>query len=239
MKLNPFDEKDLLRTHHIMMDGLVDDAGRYRTGGVGVMGESGLVHIAPPAHRVPSLMGSLFNWVRSTKTHPLISSCVFHYELEFIHPFLDGNGRMGRLWQTVLLMRWNPIFAWIPVETIIKENQNGYYQAIAHSDNTGQSTGFIAFMLLCLQKALLELEISQQAHQSTPESTLESTLESTPEKICALIRQNPGITINEIANTLNLNRRGIAKHINNLQAEGVLTRVGPNKGGHWHLNRKP
>lgn len=105
-ELDPYKEKDLLRAHSLMMADIVKENGRYRSGGVGVFSEQGLVHLGPPASRVSDLMGELFHWLKTTKTHPLISSCVFHYEIEFIHPFADGNGRMGRMWQTLLLMHW-------------------------------------------------------------------------------------------------------------------------------------
>lgn len=135
LELNPYKEKDLLRAHRLMMADLVTENGRYRKGGVGVFDGQKCIHLAPPAQRVPILMADLFEWVKKTKVHPLVSSCVFHYEFEFIHPFADGNGRMGRMWQTLLLMQWKPIFAWIPVETIVKENQQAYYAAIARSDS--------------------------------------------------------------------------------------------------------
>ena len=120
MELNPYKEKDLLKAHKLMMTDLVNENGRYRQGGVGVFDGQKCIHMAPPAQRVPVLMADLLGWVKQTKVHPLVSSCVFHYEFEFIHPFADGNGRMGRMWQTILLMQWKPIFAWIPVETIVK-----------------------------------------------------------------------------------------------------------------------
>lgn len=137
MELNPYKEADLLRVHRLMMSDLVKENGKYRHGGVGVFSGQKCIHMAPPAMRVPSLIKDLLGWVKKTKVHPLISSCVFHYEFEFIHPFSDGNGRMGRMWQTLLLMQWKPIFAWLPVETIVKENQQKYYDAIALSDKQG------------------------------------------------------------------------------------------------------
>lgn len=234
LELNPYKVKDLLRAHKLMMSDLVNEAGRFRSGDVGVMGNQGVVHLGPPAIRVPELMAELLKWVKQTDVHPVISSCVFHYELEFIHPFADGNGRMGRMWQTLLLMQWNPIFAWIPIENIVKDNQQEYYQTIAQSDHQASCTPFIAFMLRCILNAL-QLTESDQTDDPT-KSTLESTLKSTPKIILRMMKENPAITINEIAEHLGLNRRGIAKHIHNLQAQGVIRRVGPNKGGHWETN---
>ena len=128
--LDAFKENDLLRAHAIMMQALVDNAGRYRRGGVGVFSESGCVHIAPPAERVPYLMSDLFDWLNHSHDHLLVRSCVFHYEFEFIHPFADGNGRMGRLWQSLILSKLHPIFEHLPVENMVYANQQQYYDAI-------------------------------------------------------------------------------------------------------------
>ncbi len=143
----PSSEKDLLEAHRILMSGLIDEAGVYRHGGVGVMAGQQVIHMAPPADRVPHLMADLFAWLVATDAHPLIASSVFHYEFEFIHPFADGNGRMGRLWQSLILTRWNPLFADIPVESLIFEHQPEYYHAIQESTQKTDSAPFIAFML--------------------------------------------------------------------------------------------
>ena len=115
-KLNPLSIKDLLKAHEILMAALVDESGRFRSGGIGIMKGREVVHIAPPPARVSALMHDLFAWIKDTDVHPLIASSVFHYEFEFIHPFADGNGRMGRLWQTLILSKWNPLFVNLPVE---------------------------------------------------------------------------------------------------------------------------
>jgi Fic family protein len=160
----PEAEKDLLEAHRILMTGLIDEAGLYRHGGVGVMAGQQVIHMAPPADRVPHLMADLFRWLAATDAHPLIASSVFHYEFEFIHPFADGNGRMGRLWQSLILARWNPMFADIPVESLIFEHQAEYYQAIQESTQKTDSAPFIAFML----RMILDTVTS-----STPEVTPE------------------------------------------------------------------
>ncbi len=144
---NPASKTDLLKAHEILMTGLLDAPGQYRTSSVGVGGSGGIVHVAPPAKRVPELMANLLGWLKTTDQHALIKSCVFHYEFEFIHPFIDGNGRLGRLWQTLILNRWNSLFADIPVESIVYAHQQEYYTAIAKSSKDGQSTVFITFML--------------------------------------------------------------------------------------------
>lgn len=224
LELNPYKEKDMLKAHKLMMTDLVRECGRFRSGGVGVFNGEVCIHMAPPAQRVPLLIGELLDWVKTTKTHPLISSCVFHYEFEFIHPFADGNGRLGRMWQTLLLMQWKPIFAWIPVETIVKEHQQEYYAAIMKSDHEASSTPFIVFMLGCLKKALDEMM------ESNPKSNLKSN-----QKIVAVMRQNPSVTIRELQGITGLSESGVKKNIRQLQADGIIQRVGGAKGGHWEV----
>ena len=163
----PASEKDLLAAHEMLMTGLLDAPGRFRSGGVGVMAGQEVVHMAPPANSVPLLMRDLLQWVESTREHPLISSSVFHYEFEFIHPFEDGNGRMGRLWQTLILGRWNPLFAHIPVESLVHQHQQEYYAALNDSTKQGDCALFIEFMLTMVQKAVTEC----QTHQVTPQVT--------------------------------------------------------------------
>jgi Fic family protein len=155
-QLNPHSEKDLLKAHAVLMSSLVDTAGRYRLGGVGIMKGKTVVHVAPPAKRVPGLMRDLFTWLKSAEAHPLILSSIFHYEFEFIHPFADGNGRMGRLWQTVILSRWKPLLAYLPVETVVRNQQQKYYAALSTSDKEADATAFISFMLQAIIKALRE-----------------------------------------------------------------------------------
>lgn len=149
-QLDPFKEKDLLNAHKILMKELVDKSGLYRKSGVGIIKGNELIHVAPPAENIPYLMKDLFKWINNTNEHPLITSSVFHYEFEFIHPFSDGNGRMGRLWQTLILSRWKPLMAYLPVETVIHNNQDEYYKVLAKSDKDADSTPFIEFMLNAL-----------------------------------------------------------------------------------------
>ena len=165
---NPKNEKDLLKAHGVLMAGLIDNAGRYRQGGVGVMGEKAVVHMAPPAGRVPHLMGDLFHWLQKADHHPLVASSVFHYEFEFIHPFADGNGRMGRLWQTLILSRWNPLFLRIPVESLVYAHQQQYYDALQQSTQQGLVTPFLEFMLTMIRDAVLG-STQQVAPQVTPQ----------------------------------------------------------------------
>lgn len=163
--VNAFDLNDLLRIHGIMMQGLVAESGRFRTTAEGVFAEDGrLVHMAPPANMVPSLMEDLFVWLKTSKVHELIKSCIFHYEFEFIHPFRDGNGRMGRLWQTVILANWKPIFEWIPIETIILARQVEYYDSIAISTSDGNCNEFILFMLSAILDAIKSIVADTKNH---------------------------------------------------------------------------
>ena len=164
--MNPASETDLLRAHELLMTGLLDAPGHYRRGQVSVMGQGQIHHIGPPARRVPHLMANLLAWIGSTDGHPLIASSVFHYEFEFIHPFEDGNGRMGRLWQTLILTRWKPMFAHIPVESLIHAKQDAYYEAIRQSSAAGSSTSFIVFML---DTILETIHTPQDIPQVTPQ----------------------------------------------------------------------
>ena len=155
-------EKDLLAAHELLMRGLVDETGGYRSGGVGIFRGEQLVHMAPPADRVPKLMTDLFDWLENTNEHPLMASCVFHYAFEFIHSFADGNGRMGRLWQTLILRKWKPLLAYLPVETVIRDRQEDYYRVLAVADQQADATPFIEFMLSALRDAVREAVSTDQ-----------------------------------------------------------------------------
>ncbi|MFP4207811.1 MAG: Fic family protein, partial [Wenzhouxiangella sp.] len=165
---SPGSETDLLQAHGILMSGLIEEAGAYRSGGVGVMAGGQVIHMAPPADRVPHLMVDLLGWLASTKLHPLITSSIFHYEFEFIHPFADGNGRMGRLWQSLILAKWNPLFADIPVESVVFQHQSEYYQAIEESTARSDSEPFVSFMLQMIVNTIMTTA-PQDAPQVTPQ----------------------------------------------------------------------
>lgn len=149
--------KSFLKAHLELMNGLIDSAGKYRKQGVGIVKGSKIKHIAPPFENVPHLMKDLFEYLKDTNELTLIKSCVFHYEMEFIHPFLDGNGRMGRLWQTLILMTEYPVFEFLPFETLISKTQDEYYKSLALSDKSGKSTVFIEYMLGVIEKSLENL----------------------------------------------------------------------------------
>ena len=156
-KLNPYSIDDLLKAHSVMERGLLNEAVEFRSRPVGVADSEGnILHFGTLPQYVPKLIQELLEWTEKSEIHLLIKSCVFHYEFELIHPFADGNGRMGRLWHTLLLSKWNPIFAWLPIESIIHDNQSEYYNAINVSNNNGNSTVFIEFMLSVIKQALQE-----------------------------------------------------------------------------------
>lgn len=164
----PLNQDSLLEAHRVLMSGLDDEAGAYRRSGVGVLAGEQVVHMAPPASRVYGLMSDLFDWLAHTDEHPLIASSVFHYEFEFIHPFMDGNGRMGRLWQNVILASWNPIFAHVPVESLILQHQHDYYEAIRTSTKATDIGIFVAFMLRIILSTLTTVT-PQDTPQVTPQ----------------------------------------------------------------------
>lgn len=151
------DEKSFLNAHQIMMKGLIAYPGKYRNKSVGIVKGLEVAHVAPPFENVPFLMKDLFTYLKKSDEIVLIKSCVFHYEMEYIHPFLDGNGRIGRLWQTIILMEKYPVFEFLPFETLINKTQNEYYQSLALSDKAGNSTVFIEYMLHVIDQSLGEL----------------------------------------------------------------------------------
>ena len=156
-ELDPYSVDDLLTAHGIMTRGLVEESGCFRSRPVGVVDQQGnILHFGTLPDYVPGLVADLLEWTKTTDVHMLIRSCVFHYELELIHPFADGNGRVGRLWHTLLLSKWNPAFAWLPVESMIHANQQEYYNAINASNNAGESTIFIEFMLSVIKASLID-----------------------------------------------------------------------------------
>lgn len=229
--LNPYSVKDLLKAHGVMMQALIDDAGRFRRGGVGVFSEQGLVHMAPPAERVPFLMDDLFAWLQSSKDHLLIRSCVFHYEFEFIHPFIDGNGRTGRLWQSLILGRLHPLFEHLPVENMVYANQQAYYDAITASTHAGQSGPFIDFMLNEIYKTL-------KSHQGEElmdvGNNIGNNVGNKERIILDAIRKRPTVTTPQLAELLGVTKRQCERILSNMKQQGLLRRVGT-KGGHWEI----
>jgi Fic family protein len=215
----PWREADLLDCHAILMNGLLEAPGEYRSGSVGVMAGKEVVHMAPPAERVQYLMGDLLRWLKATKDHPLIASSVFHYEFEFIHPFADGNGRLGRLWQTLILSRWHPLFVDIPVESLVHEHQKEYYQALNISSQRGDSAPFIEFILSMVQEAV----VSAQAPQVTPQVT--------PQVARLLATLSGEMSRDELQSVLGLQDRKSfrARYLTPALAEGLIEMTIPDK----------
>ncbi len=176
-RYDPLSAKALLQAHATMMDGLLDDAGRWRTGDVGVLRGTRVAHIAPPAHRVPDLMEDLFRFIaHDDGLHWLLKSAVFHYELEFIHPFTDGNGRVGRLWQQVICAANDATFEFLPIESLVRDHQEDYYRILSESDHAGESTGFVQFVLELLDRALAQFTEAMRPAAQTPGTRIDRAL---------------------------------------------------------------
>lgn len=159
LRLNPASVDDLLKAHKLMMNGLVSENGRFRSGGVGVFDGEVLSHMAPPVEFVPEHIQNLFAWYQKSELHPLIKSAIFHYEFESIHPFADGNGRMGRMWHSLLLGKWKEMFFWLPIEELIQSRQKEYYDALGAADKQADSAGFVELMLEIIRDSLTEITV--------------------------------------------------------------------------------
>ena len=229
--LNPFSVKDLLKAHRTMTAALEDGAGKFRTGGVGVFNGGQVIHVAPPAGQVPQLVASLFDWLRHSKDHLLIRSCVFHYEFEFIHPFADGNGRTGRLWQSLILGKLNPVFLHLPVETMVHDNQNGYYQAINDSTAKTDSGVFIDFMLERILEALRQ-------HRDIDAGGVNGGANggaNDREAVFVYIKEHPGLRANALSEGLSLPKRTLERHLGQLKKDGRIEFRGASKTGGYYL----
>lgn len=231
---NGLKEADLLAAHQQLMLGLLDYPGAYRQGGVGVMAGDKVLHMAPPASRVPVLMTQLFDWLRTSREHPLIASSIFHYEFEFIHPFEDGNGRMGRLWQTLLLSCWQPAFAWLPVESLVHQQQAAYYKALSDSTAATDCAPFISFMLGCIHETVSRVV---ERTETPVEMRVEAPVKKlkTPERILLLLQKQPELTLAEVAQAIGLSLSAVERAAMKLQQEGKLRHHGAKKKGRWEV----
>ena len=226
---------DILSAHKMLMSEILTKAGTFRLKNVGVGSSEGVVHVAPPSTQVPNLMYDLFEWLKDSEIHPLIKSSVFHYEFEFIHPFIDGNGRIGRLWQSLILYNWKTIFIAIPVESVVKDSQEKYYEVLEESGSLGESTPFIEFMLESIltscQKVLDESHnVPLNVPKNVPLKRLDQILE--------FIKENKEITIDQLALKCDVSSKTIKRDIGKLKDDGRVIRIGSLKAGHWEVTRK-
>ena len=230
-EIDPYSIKDLKMIHGIMTFLIEKESGKFRSHGECVKDGDKVIFVAPSEKMVPSLMQDLFNWLKEVKenVHPLIYSSVFHYEFVFIHPFGDGNGRMARLWQSALLSEWKEIFEHVPIESLIKEYQEEYYNVIDSCNKAGESTEFIEFMLKMINETIDRIILEQNSMQEIVYSN------STQEKILELIRLDSYITQVEMAEKLGLTRDTISYNIKYLKDNGIIERIGSTKKGSWRI----
>ncbi len=231
---NPYSVKDLLRAHGIMMRGLSNDAGSFRARGVGVYKGSELIHMGTMPEYVPAFVEQLAKWTKDSNLHPLIKACIFHYEFEYIHPFSDGNGRTGRLWHTLILSKWEPLFAWLPIESLVYERREEYYKALADSDNEGKSTRFIEFMLNVVRDAL-----KRNVGINGGDVGINVGInEDAKAKVLKYLKENPKASARVVALALGMSSRQVERMLARLKGEGLLLRQGSNKAGTWVVLEK-
>jgi len=235
---DPANPDHLLEAHGLLLAGLIDAPGRFRSGGVGIYRGDQLVHMAPPAARVPSLVGDLLTWLAASTWHPLLVSCVAHYELEFIHPFADGNGRLGRLWQTLILSRWNPLLAWLPIEEVIRSRQQGYYESLGQADQQGELEPFVAYQLEAIHDALRSEIRSEKGSEMAAELGGVIGAErglAIDQRILGHLASEPTLSARRLAERLQLSPRAVEKHLAALQRARRLRRQGSPRAGHWQV----
>jgi len=204
---HPAKVDDLLMAHGLILEELAGDAGRFRKKGVGIYHGNQLVHMAPPADRVPHLVEQLFSWLRSTDVHPLVVSAIVHYELEFIHPFSDGNGRVGRLWQTLILSHWNPGFAFLPVESVIHQEQKAYYHALGKADSLAEATPFIEFILSAIISSLRHIESMPPIGSDLPADQVTDQVTDQVKKLLLALSPREEATVEHLMSALGLKHR--------------------------------
>ena len=183
---------------------------------------------------IPDLIQQLFIWMKESKLHPLVKSCIFHYEFEYIHPFQDGNGRTGRLWQLLILQKWKDIFAWLPVETLVYENQQAYYDVLGRADKQGDSTEFVEFMLGMIRDALQD--ISRTQNEQDVVINVAKNVVTNEDKVLSLLKQDNSLSANILASSLGITQRQAQRILLKLKNEGKIIRHGANKNGYWEIN---
>lgn len=238
LTLDPYRQKDFLKAHRLLTAGIVNEAGKYRSRDIGIFDEIGnVVHMGARPQYLQALMDDLFAWGKNDNTPELIKSCVFHYEIETIHPFADGNGRMGRLWQTVILANWNPIFAWIPIETLIYENQRDYYKVLEQVDQETNSNRFIEFMLAIILKTLKSyLTVTSNLEQKIdiPEGLTDSEAK-TYVLVTKYLTEHESINTTVTAKLIQKSVATARKHLAKFVSLGLLVAQGSNKNRSYHI----
>ncbi|WP_026460302.1 Fic family protein [Schaalia suimastitidis] len=224
-ELDPYSIDALLSAHRTMMEGLIPDAGRFRNGNVGVFDGDSLVHTGTPATYVPEVMTNIFTWLRETGMHPLLASSVFHFEFEFCHPFSDGNGRVGRMWHTLLLSRWRPMLAWLPIESAIRRRQQDYYKAFTESEATGSPECFVQFMLEAIRESILPF-----VSPANEKKLLQS-------KALDFFREHGDSNVSQLAQHLGCSKRSAERLVAELKEEGRLLRQGSTRSGIWVVGK--
>ncbi len=237
LTLDPYRQKDFFKAHRLLTAGIVNEAGKYRSRDIGIFDEIGnVVHMGARPQYLQALMDDLFAWGKNDNTPELIKSCVFHYEIETIHPFADGNGRMGRLWQTVILANWNPIFAWIPIETLIYENQRDYYKVLEQVDQETNSNRFIEFMLAIILKTLKSyLTVTSNLEQKIdiPEGLTDSEAK-TYVLVTKYLTEHESINTTVTAKLIQKSVATARKHSAKFVSLGLLVAQGSNKNRSYH-----
>ncbi len=233
---DPWSVEDLLLAHSRLTDALIGESGQFRSVAVAVVrGDGTVLHRGSPADEVPGLVGRLLLWGRETESHPLITSSAVHFMLEHIHPFRDGNGRIGRLWQTLVLSRWNPLFAWVPVETLVHYNQTAYYKAL-HDSHAGRvdCRPFITFMLDAISDSLRKyIDVATDTVEDVGVNVGVNV--GVSERILELLRRRPDLSARDLAALLDKSTRTVERHLRELREHGRLRRVGSDKTGHWEI----
>jgi Fic family protein len=241
---DPYSLDSLLQAHALISNRLVKASGIFRTVQVNVYKGFELVHEGAKPGEILPLMEQLFDWACNSNINAIIKSCIMHFGIEYIHPFEDGNGRIGRLWQTVVLHTWDKNFQWIPIETMVYQNQQGYYTALNLAGKQHNVNIFIEFMLGILKFTIANIVESKKSVITSNSLTKKADVSvnvSVKDHILGLIAQNSQVTVKQMATVLSLTERTIYRYIKNLRSEGILTRVGADKTGHWQIlsNKQP
>lgn len=231
-EFNPLESSALLKAHALMTKNLVECPGKWRKCNVGVFNARGeAMHHAPPWDQVPFLMKDLFNWLKKSKDVPLVKSCIFHFVFETIHPFSDGNGRMGRFWQTAILGKWNELFYALPIENMVRIHQRRYYKALNESQKREDARAFVDFMLDMILRTLK----AKGDLKGGKKKVVSKGGKKTAERLVEMMRKNPKVTLAEMGAELGISRSAIQKHILRLKDAQLVRRIGPDKGGEWKV----